>query len=109
MVDPASFKFGTRYLADAIEKMKTDPALAYKHHSFEVEYICKDGTTLWAELTAKMVADENGKTIGIIGVSRDISQRLVAENALKKSEEKYRTLLKTPGTPSISPPWPVGL
>ena len=94
MVTPASFKFATRYLADAIEKMKTDPALAYKHHSFEVEYICKDGTTLWAELTAKMVADENGKTIGIIGVSRDISQRLVAENALKKSEEKYRTLFE---------------
>ncbi len=94
MVTPETFAFGTQYLADIMERLKTDPAVLHQTHSFEVEYIRKNGTTLWAELTARLVSDETGKVISIIGVSRDISQRIVAETALKKSEEKYRALFE---------------
>ncbi|MDO9262391.1 MAG: PAS domain S-box protein, partial [Desulfosalsimonadaceae bacterium] len=33
--------------------------------------------------------------IDIVGVSRDISKRIIAENSLKKSEEKYRSLFES--------------
>ncbi|MCD6584788.1 MAG: PAS domain S-box protein, partial [Desulfobacteraceae bacterium] len=94
LVTPASFKFGSQYLAGLLEKQKTNPSNAQQTHSFEIEYVCKDGSPLWAELTAKPVFNEKGTVIDIIGVSRDISKRLIAEIALKKSAEKYRTLFE---------------
>ncbi|MBC2714416.1 MAG: PAS domain S-box protein [Desulfobacteraceae bacterium] len=94
MVTPASFEFGTQYLANVLEKQKTDPSIMQQTHSFEIEYICKDGSLLWMELTAKLIFGEKGNVIDIIGVSRDISKRMIAEKALKKSEERYRSLFE---------------
>jgi len=94
MVTPATFEAGSQYLADTLEKLKTNSQDLEQTQSFEIEYICKDGSTLWAELTAKLIVDENGNATDIIGVSRDISKRKAAEQALKKNEKKYRTLFE---------------
>jgi PAS domain S-box-containing protein len=98
MLTPATFDMCSQYLADGIEKLKTNSLDLEQTHSLEAEYICKDGSTLWTELTAKLIVDESLKTIDIIGVSRDISKRKAVEQALRKNEEKYRTLFEnSPG------------
>ena len=94
MLTPASFKLASQYFADGLKRLKANPSNAQQPITFEMEYICKDGSSLWIELTAKPVFDEKGNVIDIIGVSRDISKRLIAEIALKKSAEKYRTLFE---------------
>jgi len=40
------------------------------------------------------VRDRNGKIYRIIGISRDITEARRIENALRRSEEKYRTLIQ---------------
>ena len=57
--------------------------------SYESEEIRKDGTTFLAEIKATSLWSEDGKPIGIIGITRDISDRKKAETALKESEEKF--------------------
>lgn len=59
-----------------------------------VEYsICpKDGRSFEAELTASTLRDENGSPIGYIAVIRDITERKLAEEALRQSEQKFREL-----------------
>ncbi len=44
----------------------------------------------------------DGKEIGIVSVQDDITQRKRLEQALKESEEKYRTLIETASTPVIT-------
>ena len=59
----------------------------------EVELICKDGSTLWAEVIAKVMRDKSGKRIGYTGMTRDISDRKKAEQKLREGEDSLRALL----------------
>jgi len=54
----------------------------------------KDGRVLTMEHTISWSRDENGNTVGILGVARDVTETKNTENLLKESEEKYRTLFE---------------
>jgi len=45
----------------------------------EVELLRVDGSTIWAEVTASFIVGKNGKPEGILGVTRDISERHKAQ------------------------------
>jgi PAS domain S-box-containing protein len=67
-----------------------------KDHAFsyiiELQHFCKDGSLIWGEVNTSSICDEDGKLVGIHGITRDITDRKIAEEALKNSEEKYRLL-----------------
>ncbi|MFZ3047036.1 MAG: PAS domain S-box protein, partial [Desulfatirhabdiaceae bacterium] len=58
----------------------------------ELEEYKKDGSTIWMEVSFSYLRDKNRKSVGILSVSRDITERKQAEEALRESEEKYRTV-----------------
>lgn len=41
----------------------------------ELEQPCKNGSTVWVEVAASMMANSDGEVVGFLGVSRDISDR----------------------------------
>jgi len=45
----------------------------------------KDGTTVWTEMKASLIRDENQQPVGILGVTRDITERKLAEVKLKQT------------------------
>jgi PAS domain S-box-containing protein len=59
-----------------------------------VRWIRKDGTMVWTEDRAVPVYDDGGALVAVEGVALDITQRMQAEERLKQSEERYRTLLE---------------
>jgi PAS domain S-box-containing protein len=59
----------------------------------ELEQTCRDGSTVWIEVAATLITDENGELVEMLGVSRNINARRKAEVALRESEEKYRNLV----------------
>jgi PAS domain S-box-containing protein len=61
-----------------------------------VEYVLlnKNGEKFWGELSASIVKDLLGNPVGFVGVIRDVSERKKAEQTLKESEEKYRSLVE---------------
>ena len=52
--------------------------------TWEAERLCKDGSTFQAEINASLVWSEDGKLIGVTGVTRDITERKRAEAEREK-------------------------
>ncbi|MGZ6972020.1 MAG: PAS domain S-box protein, partial [Thermoanaerobaculia bacterium] len=59
----------------------------------ELEQTRKDGSTIWAELKTRLIHDDEGG-IKILGVSRDITERKRAEEALRGLERQYSSLFE---------------
>lgn len=85
-----------------MEELACDSIL-YKNRTkiIEVEHYRADGSIFWAEMNVSVIRDENQKPIAIQGVTRDISQRKEAEEAVRESERKYRVLFAENPQPMI--------
>ncbi|OGO08065.1 MAG: hypothetical protein A2Y61_06860 [Chloroflexi bacterium RBG_13_60_13] len=58
----------------------------------ELEMKSKDGSTIWTETTIALIPAQGGQPDCILGVTRDITHRILAEEALRESEKRYRLL-----------------
>ncbi len=78
-------------LALALERNATDSILEIPP-PFDIEAKHRDGTSIWLEISRVFMRDENNSPTGVLGVARDISDKVQATLALKESEANYRAL-----------------
>jgi PAS domain S-box-containing protein len=64
-----------------------------RSRTLELQEYHKNGSVIWIENTISFMRDPQGKVLGFLAVSKDISERKRIESALHQSEEKYRTLV----------------
>jgi len=62
---------------------------------FEFEVIRKNGTKLVTSSSVSLITDSQGQPTGFRGIVRNISAEKQAEEMLRQSEEKYRTILES--------------
>ncbi|HSQ84673.1 MAG TPA: PAS domain S-box protein, partial [Desulfobacterales bacterium] len=87
---PDSFKKVREVLLEELEIEKNKQKDMHRSRTIEIEAYCKGGSTIWAEAKMTFLRDKDGEPIGITGVTRDITERKQAEDALRESEEQYR-------------------
>jgi PAS domain S-box-containing protein len=66
-----------------------------KSFDLEKRYIRKDGSVVWVYLNVSVVLDASGAPVHLRTYIGDITQRKQQEQALRQSEERYRTLAET--------------
>jgi PAS domain S-box-containing protein len=68
---------------------------AAREGRFEAESwrLRKDGTRFWAHVILDPIRDGDGRVIGYAKVTRDLTERMLAREALRRSEEQFRRLV----------------
>lgn len=85
----SSAKIAKEMFAKKIKEYKLSPNKDPNYtEKLELEYLCKNGTTKLGELIVTPYLDSNNELIGIHGVTRDITDRKIAEFELIKAKEK---------------------
>jgi PAS domain S-box-containing protein len=64
-----------------------------KELNFTKRYIHKEGRIIWVDISSRLLSDDENQPLYFITYVKDITQRRYAEEALKESEEKYRSLV----------------
>jgi two-component system, cell cycle sensor histidine kinase and response regulator CckA len=57
-------------------------------------YRRKDGTILWARMSASLVGDPDGNPLQVVCIVEDITERLRVETELRRSEQRYRSIVE---------------
>ncbi len=65
---------------------------------YEKEYCKKDGAIIPVELRAFLISDSDGQPQGMWAIVRDISERKQAEEILRASEEKFKSIVESSPT-----------
>jgi len=87
-VDFFTTEHAAQALADEREIVRTGRPILDK----EEKETWPDGHLSWASTTKMPLYDDSGRIVGTFGISRDITAQKRAEEALRTSETKYRTL-----------------
>jgi PAS domain S-box-containing protein len=86
-------------MAQPLEERFTPPSLEKAHEIlartiqsdipviFEGEQPCKDGSTVRVEMSIRNLIDDSGNRIGLIGSSRNITERKQAQDDLEKAQQ----------------------
>ena len=90
---PASLENVVHLRQEVLDDLKTNPKQDLSRQ-LEVEYHCKDGSTVWTEVNVKIEFDEEGNPKGFLGVTRDITDRKKAEEEKVKLESQLQQAQK---------------
>jgi PAS domain S-box-containing protein len=88
---PDSFKRATEVIAEELAEEEHDIETDHsRSRVLELEEYCKDGSTIWIEVTASFLRNDSGEVVNILGVARDISDRKMADQEREKLLEQLQ-------------------
>jgi PAS domain S-box-containing protein len=59
------------------------------HFAMDKRFLRRDGETIWVHLSASAMRDDDGNLLYFISQVHDINEKMLAERALRESEEKF--------------------
>lgn len=67
-----------------LERIESGDKEGFTPIGFEIKQPCKDGGFIWTSNIARVLKDSDNNPVGILGVTRDITQRKLAEEEIQK-------------------------
>ncbi len=72
-----------------LERQGSDPG---RKATLTLEFYHRDGSTRWLETIISGIRDDQGTLTGVYGVSRDVTERKKAEEAIRESEARIKSI-----------------
>jgi PAS domain S-box-containing protein len=94
LLTPESFQKATDFITNRMPKAFKLASRDFQYKTLELAFVTKAGEILWGECSFNFIRDENDKPVSILGEARNVTERKIAEEKLRESEEKYRTILE---------------
>ncbi|BBP70934.1 histidine kinase [Pseudomonas sp. Seg1] len=90
--------FSRFYTADdraaGLPQRALDTAIREGRFEGEGWRVRKDGTNFWSHVVIDPIIDPDGKLLGFAKITRDLTDRKMAEETLKQSEQQFRLLVQ---------------
>ena len=90
LLAPDSYRRATELVRKELQREATGQADPNRRHVLEVQKYHRDGRLIWLEIRAGFLRDPEGRPTGILGVSRDISERKAAEEERRQLERQMQ-------------------
>ena len=87
---PSSQDLAMRTFSEIMELEKSEHREIHLSRTLQLEMRRKDGTTVWTEVKFSFIRDENQRPMGILGLTRDITERRKAEAELQKTLDSLK-------------------
>jgi len=94
VMTPESLQISAKVFEEEMRLETSGKAEPDRIRIVNIEQYKKDGSIVLMENHLSFMRDEAKNPVGIISVSRDVTERKRAEKALKKSEAKYRNIFE---------------
>jgi PAS domain S-box-containing protein len=92
LLTPASFEIAMKAFAEELAAESPRQEEAFWSRVLELEQRRKDGSTVWTEVTTSFLHDPEGQPVGIVGITRDITERKRTEEEIKRRGEELEAL-----------------
>ncbi|MGA1848244.1 MAG: PAS domain S-box protein, partial [Thermoplasmatota archaeon] len=93
LMDRISSKSRSRFLRtmkEKVDRFLSGERGKYPPEKLEMELIRKDGSTVWTEIGINVLLDDEGKPRGLLGVTRDITERRTYQKELEKLVSAFK-------------------
>jgi len=88
---PDSIQLAGRVLLEEIAKDSLPGADLSRSRMLELQHIRKDGAIIWVQILMSFLRDQAHRPIGILGITRDITERKKQEEQIRHAAEEWRT------------------
>jgi PAS domain S-box-containing protein len=94
MLPASSLKLARQTLAEEMALESQGTVDRSRSRTLELELLHKDGACVWAEVRTTFLRDAQGRPVGLLGVSRDITARKKVEEELTKHRQHLEKLVE---------------
>ncbi|MFX1520412.1 MAG: PAS domain S-box protein [Promethearchaeota archaeon] len=90
---PTSYEVAKKHLEEELSKESEKEKDPHRSKTLELELYCKDGSTIWVEAKMTFLRDSDDRPVGILGVSRDITENKRVKEQLEEALKRERIAL----------------
>ena len=92
-MNPNSIEKVLNLYNEKLKLIEAGDSEGWKPIEFEIEQPCKDGSTIWTTNTVRLLPGPDKQPASFLGTTHDITERKLAEEALRESEAQKAAIL----------------
>jgi len=93
-LSPQSLQEVTAILAEELNRETQDDVERNRFRTTVIRCACKNGGLVWGEVTTTFLRNQEGRPTGILGVTRNIDERMQAQEKLQESELRLNAIFE---------------